>query len=188
MGNVVRTRVRFFLCGLVVVLSAFHAVSADAQDLRACVGEWRLADRDAEARIDQAVARVTNQMDFFVRAIAHGQIDNAVNPETRVMIDADGPDHVVVAVGRSRPIRLRLNGPAIQTTSSDGRRVSTRATWGGGVLTLHERTDQGVRLLHFRPRGEQLVVSTRIQSERLPADIVYSLHYGSARPVQLARR
>src|SRR5688572_26091553 len=61
-------------------------------------GEWRLSDRDAEARIDRAVAEVTDQMGFLVSGIANGRLDESLNPDRRVVIDPRGED-VVVTIG-----------------------------------------------------------------------------------------
>jgi hypothetical protein len=160
--------------------------AADRELAAALAGEWRLADRDAEARIDQAVSRVTDQMNFFVRGIANGRLDEALNPERRVVLEPDG-DHVVVAIGQGRPYRLALNGPAI-SRNVDGNAVRTRATMRDGRLTVEETTDQGTRLLVFQARGRSLTVSTRIQADELPEDIAYRLTYQRAGGEGIASR
>jgi hypothetical protein len=142
---------------------------------RALAGEWRLANRDGEERIDAAVARVTDQMGFLISGIANGRLDQALNPDRRVVVEPDG-EHVTLAIGEGRPFRVTLDGRAV-TRQVDGRAVTTRARLRGGRLMIEERTDQGTRVLALQPRGESLVVSTRVQSEQLPEDIVYRMSY-----------
>jgi hypothetical protein len=145
--------------------------------VRSVAGEWRLAQRDAEARIDRAVSEVTGQMSLFVRGIATGRIDAAVNPDVRVAIEPIGRDHVRVAIGPGEPVRLPLNGRYVRTRSSDGQPLRTRALVRDGGLAIQEATPQGTRTVYLRSRGNTLVMATRIRSPRLPADIVYRLRY-----------
>lgn len=152
--------------------------SAERRELMdAVAGEWRLADGDAEAQIDRAISEVTGQMSFFTRGIATGRIDEAVNPDERVRIEASGAEDVVVAIGEGDPVTLALNGPYVRTTGADGQSLRVRARTTGDRLIIEEVTDQGTRVLAFQPRGDALVMTTRIRSDRLPADIVYGLDY-----------
>jgi hypothetical protein len=151
--------------------------ASDRDVLRELAGEWHLANRDAEARIDRAVSEVTNQMNFLTRGIANGRIDEAVNPDERVSIEADGASHIVFAIGRGRPVRLEIGGPSVASTSADGRAQRVRAVVRGGRLSIHEQVDGGTRVLTFRRRGDTLWMTTRIQSDRLPDEIVYGLDY-----------
>lgn len=159
----------------------------DGELVPSMAGEWHLAERDAEAQIDRAITEVTDQMSFFTRGIANGRIDESVNPDERVSIEADG-EHVVVAIGEGRPVRMTLNGPAVATTAADGRSLRTRAIVHGGRLSIEEQTDEGTRILTFQPRGDALVMTTRIRSDRLPDEIEYGLRYRRADGGEVARR
>lgn len=143
-------------------------------------GVWHLADADAEARIDRAVSEVTDQMSFFVRGIANGRIDEAVNPDRRVTIEPAGEGHLRVAIGRGAPVRLPLDGRYVRTTGANGQPVRTRALLRNGSFAIQEVTEQGSRTLYFRRHGDSLVMATRIRSSQLPADIVYRLRYREA--------
>src|SRR5690606_21083121 len=61
---------------------------SDRELVSSLAGEWQLADPDAEERTDAAIAEVTRQMSFFARDMARDQIDESVNPDERVRIEA----------------------------------------------------------------------------------------------------
>lgn len=152
-------------------------VSAQDRELvRSLEGEWRLTEADAEAKIDAAIAAVTQQMGSFIGGIASGRIDEAVDADERLRVEAAG-DAVLFALGDGVPLRLPLNGPAVSTTNDAGETVRTRAMVEGERLLIEEQTPQGARILIFEPRGDALELTTRIRSERLPEDIVYGLRY-----------
>jgi hypothetical protein len=176
------------ITALAVAFACASRTMAQEEVARAYAGEWRLADRDAEARIDRAVARVTQQMNFFVRTIASERIDEAVNPDRRVLIEPAGARHIMIAVGRDRPVRLPLNGRYVRAVSPEGRAFRMRAMVAHGQLTIQETTDEGSRVLYFQNRGDALVMSTRIQSHQLPADIVYQLRYQRMDAPRIASR
>jgi hypothetical protein len=162
--------------------------SAHDGDLVASLaGEWHLAESNAEGEIDRAISDVTGQMNVFARGIANGQIDESVNPDERVSIEA-AREGIVVAIGRGHPVSLALNGPAVPTTGADDQPLRTRAILRGGRLSIEEQNDQGTRILTFQPRGDALVVTTRIRSDRLPDDIVFRLRYRRAEGGGVASR
>lgn len=161
--------------------------SPDREIVQSLAGVWQLAETDAEEQTDRAIADVTGQMSFFARGFANARIDEAVNPDERVRIEPAGDD-IVVAVGRGRPVRLVPNGPAVRGTGADGQPLRARAILRGDALSIEEETERGTRILTLRPRGDALVVTTRIRSERLPDDIVYDLRYRRAGAGEVARR
>ncbi len=160
----------------------------DRELVRSLAGEWQLAQSDAEARIDHAISEVTGQMSFFARGIANDRIDEAVDPDERVSIEVPDGEHVVVAIGQAEPARLELNGPPVRATGVDGQPVSRRAVLRGEHLVIEERTAQGTRTLTFAPRGDALVVSTRIRADQLPDAIEYDLRYRRGAGGEVARR
>lgn len=161
--------------------------SQDRELVQSLAGEWHLAENDAEEQIDRAIGEVTGQMSFFARGIASDRIDEAVNPDERVSIEAAGDD-IVVAVGEGQPVRLTVNGPAVRGTGADGQPLRARATLRGDALSIEEQTDRGTRILTLQPRGDALAMTTRIRAERLPDDIVYDLRYRRAGGDEVARR
>lgn len=183
---------------LIVSLSVLAAVlgfglappSGSAQNAdvaREVSGDWQLAEGDAESQIDRAVDRVTSQMNVFTRGIAQSRIDEALNPDRRVRLEADG-EHVLYAIGNREGLRLPLSGQVVETTDDEGNAIRVRATATDGQLTIEERSERGTRFSYFQPRGNGLVVATRIRSERLPEDIVYRLQYRRASSSAVASR
>lgn len=163
--------------GWVVVTLLVAAGTARAQDqsLRGLSGEWHLASRSAEDDIDASIARVTGQMNVFVREMARSRIDEAVDPEQRVALDVE-ENAVVVQVGSWGPVRLSLDGRYVRRGDA-GHEIRARALVSRGQLTIEQVTSEGTRVLYFQPDGDRLRMSVRIRSERLPEDIVHRLPY-----------
>ena len=164
---------------------------ATANVVQSVAGEWRLPDvESAEADIDQAIGRVVSQMNVFTRPFARSRIDENVNPHPTVSVEPDGAEHVKVAFGDRPEVRLPIGGPAVEITGQNGKPVQVRATVTRGQLRIEETTNQGVRTLSLQAQtGDNLVLSARIQADRLPDDIVYRLDYQrSDRPPRVARR
>ena len=145
-------------------------------------GTWRLATPNAEGEIDRSIARVVDRMSFFIRGIAQSRIDESVNPDRVVRIQPER-ERVRVALDSWGPVELSLDGRQRWARSTDGQPIRVRAALSGEHLTLVQAANEGSRVSYFSgsPDGNAMRMTVRIQSDRLPEDIIYRLDYRRAR-------
>ncbi|MGE0790492.1 MAG: hypothetical protein AB7S26_32745 [Sandaracinaceae bacterium] len=167
------------LGGAAFVLPEPAASQDDRLDPAELEGAWILASRSAEATIDAAITRVTDQMDLIARPIAQSRIDDAVNPEHRIAFDGDA-EAIRITLDDWGPVEVHPGGPARRVRASDGTPLTVRARLRAECLVLQQRAEDGARVSFFSPDGERLTMVARVQSEQLPRDIVYRLPYRRA--------
>lgn len=176
----------FGIAALAAVALAFarpvQSQAPEARGLDGVSGTWRLATPNAEGEIDRSIARVVDRMSFFIRGIAQSRIDESVNPERVVRIEPH-QERVRVALDDWGPVELSLDGRQRRARSADGQPLRVRAALQGEHLTLVQAANEGARVSYFSGArgGDTMRMTVRVQSPRLPEDIVYRLDYRRVR-------
>ena len=159
-----------------VVISPARSQTAALEDFS---GTWRLDGRRQVDRMDDAIDRVVDQMNLFIREIARGEIHGRLNPEERVVIRVEDERHVRLGYDAWGPQRLRLGAPAVALRGPDGNDIRMSLRFDRGRLIARQDAGEGRRTNVFSVSadGRRLTMAARIGAPQLPADIRYRLTY-----------
>lgn len=140
------------------------------------------ADRHELHGMEQAIDRVVDQMNLFIREIARGEIHRRISAEQRIHLDITGEDAMSIALDDWGPIEVDVNGRPRQVRGAAGDDVRFSVRYQDGRLTAHTASPRGSRTNVFTlsPDASRLQMSVRITSDQLPADIRYRLTYHRA--------
>jgi hypothetical protein len=153
--------------------------TGDAQ-LASFDGSFALSGEASQRRaMEQAIDRVVDQMDLFVREIARLEIRRRVTPEQRIAFDVHGADRVSLTMDQWGPGPLTVGAAARRVRGSAGDDVNLSLRFRDGRLVTHSAASNGARTNTFSldADGERLLMAVRITSDQLPADIRYTLAY-----------
>ncbi len=131
-------------------------------------------DRRELGSMDDAINRVVDQMNLFVREIARGEIHRRINPEQRIRFAVLGERTLSLRFDDHRPAEVPVGAPPVRWRNEAGEDVRlTLRFGGGGRLIHHSATPRGGRTNVFvlDEGGERLTMHVRISSDQLPADI-----------------
>ncbi|HJL14516.1 MAG TPA: hypothetical protein RMH99_02600 [Sandaracinaceae bacterium LLY-WYZ-13_1] len=144
-------------------------------------GTWTLTS--GRRALDDAIDRVADRMNVFIREIARGEMHRRLSAERRVRLVVHDEEHVSLGFDDWGPVRLRLDGPARSVRGPEGDGIRLSMHLARGRLIAHQDADQGDRTSVFAVSGdgEHLSMGVRIGADQLPADIRYRLRYRRTR-------
>lgn len=151
-------------------LSAFrgtYVLAGDARELRA---------------MDQAIDRVVDQLNLFIREIARGEIHRRVTPEQRIVLEVFDLERITLAMDDWGPVAVTLGAAPrrIRGRSGDDERLTVRLHEGRLVAQTLASGGSRTSTFALSSDAERLQMHVRIASGQLPADIRYSLTYRRA--------
>lgn len=157
--------------------------ASSAPALESFQGTFVLAGDARELRaMDQAIDRVVDQLNIFIREIARGEIHRRIVPEQRVVLRVADTQSIALTIDQWGPIAATLGAPARRVRGSSGEDVSLTVRYRDGRLIQHAAAASGARTNTFAlsPDEQRLHMHVRITSGQLPADIRYTLTYRRA--------
>lgn len=181
-GRVPRRAIAFGIAALAASLAPLPA-RTQAPALEDFAGTFVLAgDRRELWAMDDAINRVVDRMNLFIREIARGEIRRHIEPERRIRFAMAGADTLSLSLDAWGPVQVRVGAPPIRTRGSNGEEVALTLRYAGGRLVQRSATPRGARTNVFALSSdrERLAMSVRITSDQLPADIRYRLTYRRA--------
>lgn len=167
------------LAALVLVIASpgpVRAQKAGPEALQPLVGEYVLVDRKiAVERRDAGIDKVVDELNFFIRGIARSRLSDG-NPIPKTLrIERDGSKMTVTWDGQ--PSMAVLDGKAVTVEGTSGDPLQMTLKQSGEHLKQRFVGEQGGKENFFRRTKNGAVVTVRIFSERLPADVVYQLKF-----------
>lgn len=177
---------RFFGLGLVaaLVLALASLVPAPSRSqtvpLESFAGTWAFAGGQADLQgMDDAINRVVDQLNLFIREIARSEIHRRINHEQRVVLGVRGDDRMTLALDDWGPVEIPIGGGSNRVRGPGGDQVRVSARFVNGRLVYRQSTPQGVRQNVFSLAGDgaRLTMGVSITADQLPADIRYRLTY-----------
>ncbi len=154
-----------------------------APALESFAGTYVLAgDRRELTSMDDAINRVVDRMNLFIREIARGEIHRRIEPEQRIRFALRGAQTLALSLDEWGPVEVAVGGAPLRTRGSTGENVALTVRYGGGRLVAHSATPRGSRtnVFSLSADGERLLMSVRITSDQLPDHIRYRLTYRRA--------
>lgn len=151
-----------------------------APALESFAGTYVLAgDRRELTSMSDAINRVVDRMNLFIREIARGEIHRRIEPEQRIRFALRGSELLSMSLDDWGPVEVSVGGAPLRTRGSTGENVALSVRYGGGRLVAHSATPRGSRtnVFSLSADGERLLMSVRIASDQLPDDIRYRLTY-----------
>ena len=133
--------------------------------------------------MDDAINRVVDRMNLFIREIARGEMRRRITPEGRLRIRVVDEAHVSLAIDEWGPYSFELGEPMRRVPGPSGDPIRVAMSYRSGRLIEREVHGQGDRrnVLTLSPDGDRLRMAAQIGSDQLPDDVRYSLTYRRAR-------
>lgn len=143
-------------------------------------GEWELATPPGQARtrIDAAIEQTVGAMNFFVRSVARGQLQENTPINRTFSLRFTAPDRIRIRfdTGWTTTTRVGRTGRA-RSLDGDEMRVTQRFR-DDGTLEQVFQTDQGTRWNVYTSTGEgTLRVDATTQGMMMPQPMRFSLEY-----------
>jgi hypothetical protein len=144
-------------------------------------GTWALTG--GQRGMDEAIDRVVDQLNIFIREIARGEIHRRLDPEQRVRLVVEDEETVRLGLDDWGPVRVRLDGRTREVRGPDGDRVRISMRFHRGRLIERHVAGQGTRqnVFSLGADGSRLTMAVRIGADQLPSDIRYRLTYRRVR-------
>jgi hypothetical protein len=129
--------------------------------------------------MDDAINRVVDQLNLFIREIARSEIHRRVNHEQRVVLGVRGDDRMTLALDDWGPVEIPIGRGSNHVRGPGGDQVRVSARFADGRLVYRQSASQGARQNVFSLTGDgsRLVMGVSISAGQLPADIRYRLTY-----------
>lgn len=151
-----------------------------ASPVAAFAGTFALAGERRELRaMDDAINRVVDQLNLFIREIARGEIHRRITPEQRIRLDVLDARTVAISIDDWGPVRAVLGAAPRPVRGSSGEQVNLTLRMRDDQLVQHTQSPRGSRTNVFTLSADQerLHMQVRIASDQLPSDIRYRLTY-----------
>jgi hypothetical protein len=163
------------LTGALLALAAFLPSTSRTQFVFA-------GNRSELGAMGQAIDRVVDQLNIFIREIARGEIRRRIDAEQRIRVAVVDEETLTVAFDDWGPVRLSVDGSARRVRGPDGENVRASVTYRYGRLIERRIAPRGsrVNVLTLSPDAQRLHMQVRIASDQLPDDIAYRLTYRRA--------
>lgn len=160
------------------------SLTAQPHPIESYAGQWVLVGGQAD--MAAGINRVADQMNFFIREIARGEMHRRLHPERRIRLHIEEPGSITFSYDRWGPVRFRVNAPAIVVPGPEGDPVRATMRFERGRLVYHHVGGNGQRTSTFTlsPDARRMFLAARIGSNQLPSDIQYRLVYGRPRPAR----
>ena len=152
---------------------------AQHETLARFVGAWEHAGGAAEQQAAKdSVRTVTAQMNGFIRGMAESRLDETVRLDARLEIREQDGIVTITRSDRPRPFVVPADGKplAMPTDEDDDGQGSLRIDGDTLVTRLETDGGGGERVYRVDAQG-MLLISARVFSSRLPADVVYMASY-----------
>lgn len=160
----------------VVSLNAAVVTIEMSEGLQAFVGSYTFSGGEAERRaLEDAVDKVVADMNPLVRGVARSRLLESNAIAGKVSIVAEG-DRVTVGFD-DRSYTAVLGGAAVEVTGVTGDRLQLKHRMKGKQLVQQFDGPRGSRRNVIGVRGEQLRIGVTVESESLPAPLVYTLTF-----------
>ena len=152
-------------------------VGSQTTDLQSFSGTWELAG--GHTNLTNALNRVSDQLNLFIREIARSELHRRIRPERRLSLGVEDGSGLRLGWDSWGPVRLVVGQGARQVTGPDGNRIRASLRFQNGRLTQRHVADQGSRVTTYQlsPDARTLTMGVRITASQLPVDIVYRLRY-----------
>lgn len=143
------------------------------------VGQWdHVGGSHEHSAAIEATQRVTADMNALIRGVAQSRLEEAVHIDATISI---AEDQGILTIARSEvpePFTAPANGREFETQTPEGDDAHAWLRLDGDALITRVETDEGggERTHRIDAQG-QLVITVRMFSPRLPADVVYESHY-----------
>ena len=143
-------------------------------------GEWELATPQGEARtrVDAAIEQTVGAMNFFLRSVARGQLQENTPINRTITLRFTAPDRIRIRfdTGWTTTTRVGRTGRA-RSLEGDEMRVTQRFRDDGSLEHVFQ-TDQGTRWNVYTSTGENtLRVDATTQGMMMPQPMRFSLDY-----------
>lgn len=144
-------------------------------------GTFVLADRREQAALSDAIDRVADQLDIFIREIARLELRRRIGAEERIQVAIDEAA-VALAFDHWVPGRIPLDGRLRRLRGPGGETLRHSVRFEGGRIIERRLADQGERInvLTLSADEQRLHMQVRISSDQLPDTIRYRLSYRRA--------
>jgi hypothetical protein len=176
------------IVALVACLGALSALAiprAESQEQEASLESFRgtfvLAGTGERAALVNAIDRVADQFDIFVREIARGELRRRLSTEERIRVAID-ETAVEFAFDNWVPGRIPLDGRVRTLRGPGGETLRHSVRFEGGRIIERRVGGGGERMnvLTMSPDHQRMIMSVRISSDQLPDAIRYRLAYRRA--------
>lgn len=143
-------------------------------------GEWELATPQGEARtrVDAAIEQTVSAMNFFLRSVARGQLQENTPINRTIALRFTAPDRIRIRfdTGWTTTTRVGRTGRA-RSLEGDEMRVTQRFRDDGSLEQVFQ-TDQGTRWNVYTSTGDgTLRVDATTQGMMMPQPMRFSLDY-----------
>jgi len=160
------------------LLTALLSVGAQAAENH-LAGKWLLQDADStQAKLDEAVENVAQEMNFFIRALARPVLKKQTQICQQWLLDWQASQFQYQCdQAETATIPLTANGEVIKK-DEEGVEISGiyRQTKDAVVVVLE--SERGTRTNTWQQVGEnELVFTVKLESEKLPTPLTWTLTY-----------
>jgi hypothetical protein len=150
--------------------------AAAPEALRPVPGRYAFSGGDAERQaLHDRIEAVVAEMAPVLRGVARRRLVQGNPIPDALTIEVTG-DAVTIAFDERRYTAI-LGAPAVAVVGVDGKRAELTHRIEGSRLTQRFDAPRGERWNLFRVRGDRLRLTVIIESESLPADLVYELTF-----------
>lgn len=182
-GGLRALRVRLLLVGgLAAVVLASTPATGRTQSvaLEAYEGGWSFSRSRRDVRgLEQAIDHVVDQLNFFIREIARGEMRRRITPESRVRFNLLPGARISLAIDEWGPMTFDLGAQPRRVRGPNGDDIRVAVAFQGGRLVHREIHSQGHRTNVFALSGDgaRMTMHATIGSDQLPDDVRYRLTY-----------
>jgi hypothetical protein len=162
--------------GIVVAMALSSGVQASGDVL---AGKWMLQDADStQAKLDEAVENVAQEMNFFIRALARPVLKKQTQicqqwtlgwqtEQFQWQCDSEEVDNIPLAA----------HGEVIKK-DEEGVEISGTYQQTNDAVVVVLESERGKRTNTWKQVGEnELLFTVKLESEKLPTPLTWSLNY-----------
>jgi len=155
-----------------------HAEDAVAEPARLAGSYVYSGGEKGEEALRQAIATVVGQMNFLIRGIASGRLQNTNQPYRTVQFVVT-PDGLEFTRDGGNPVKTDLKGTPADWTREDKKVYKVSQQWQDGVLVQRFEASDGSRTNRYRlaADGAALTMDVTVESPKLPTPLRYSLEF-----------
>jgi hypothetical protein len=135
-------------------------------------GTWK---REGASEREDAIEKIVSEMAWYERGVARGRLLSSTRPCDRLTVSED-KGRIRVACDE-RPLAEGQPGERRTWKNEEGKEYGLVLDTDGVVLTQTFIDKDGHRTNTYRAEGDVLILQTRLESPRLPRDLVYEQRF-----------